>query len=620
MSVDEANNFPKDLAKIATFFDGYKSNIKESTKIYFKFCLHTPGQFEKRVAEKLAEWRNLHGFTLYKCTIQAESSRIIGWLVYSMGFTNEAAIKKLLSAKTSHEWGFTSNVITSADSKVEWKNRLKALNVMVPSNNAESARELIAKVFSQKASGKKYRGIEDCYMFVSNENQCQSEKLAVLYSAMVGRHKFRYLHIKTVVVQVIVKDIDTLITTNKNEEITLRQMILDLEPKNTKYGEQKLFHSVDYTADASTVWFKNKTIDTKVKGYILSYFSWDEAEAMHVKDGLGLYIGQKFGKTGVYDYFLEDHWNRVAQWRYNSAEDAWETPEEVAMADNVINDPMATVMQAYIDTKRMELPTEITLIADEAPKESVNQTRSEVAFSSQSSTKKSTELRHLDQEEELADNALSVAYSIKSGNANDGNEEEDSQESTLSQLAKKRAATIYRAEQDEDLDSLDVDNENGKQVNQVLPTDDVSHASSLTDLTDNTKNLAYYKTQSSDETVQSYSSSLSIKSLKESDLSEIITADMSPAEIEQSIHAAVQMQIKRTKEKAKLFVERAQQIQKQKELLGQNEYDQSHLESTPLTTDKIRGDQKETEQQPSNSDDVQNTSQSGSDCNAANKE
>lgn len=263
MKVSENNNFPKELTKVATFFDGYEANIKQNAKIYFKFCLHSPGQFDKRVEKKLNEWRELHGFTLYPCTIQAESSKVIGWLVYSMGFTNKSAIKKVLSAKSSHEWGFLTNVITSTDSQVEWKNRLKAINVLMPTENAESARELLASVFSQKATGNKYRSIEDCYMFVSNERQCQGDKLAPIYSAMVGRHKFRFLHIKTVLVQVIVKDVDTLITTNTNEEVTLCQMILELEPKEAKYGEQKLFHSVDYTPVAKKVWFKIKQLKGK---------------------------------------------------------------------------------------------------------------------------------------------------------------------------------------------------------------------------------------------------------------------------------------------------------------------------------------------------------------------
>ena len=67
----------------------------------------------------------------------------------------------------------------------------------------------------------------------------------MIYSTMVGRHKFCQLHIEIVIVQVIIKDIDTYILTNTGEHLTLHQMIIDLEPKNNKYDEEKLFQSVD---------------------------------------------------------------------------------------------------------------------------------------------------------------------------------------------------------------------------------------------------------------------------------------------------------------------------------------------------------------------------------------
>ena len=186
----DGKEFPKEVDKIATFFNGYRTNIKETNKTFVKFCIHSPGQFDKKVEEKLLEWRNNHNFTLYRCTIQAESSRMIGWLAYSMGFTNVNAIKKVLQANADHEWGLSLNTITSTDSKTDWKLRLKALQVLVPADKADSARELISSLFSQTPSDRKYKTIMDTYMFVSNEQRCKGERLAAIYAEMVGRQKF----------------------------------------------------------------------------------------------------------------------------------------------------------------------------------------------------------------------------------------------------------------------------------------------------------------------------------------------------------------------------------------------------------------------------------------------
>ena len=191
MSVKIADEFPKGMVQIATFFEGYESNMKAKNRLYFKFCLHTPYQIESEVQKKLDQWREPNGFVLYKCSIQAESACIIGWLVYSLGFTNVKAIKKLLVEKSLYEWGLISNVITSADKNIVWKDRMKALQVMVLSDKAETARDLITSIFSQKAGYKKCTTFSDCYIFVGNEKQCQGQKLATIYLAVVGCHKFR---------------------------------------------------------------------------------------------------------------------------------------------------------------------------------------------------------------------------------------------------------------------------------------------------------------------------------------------------------------------------------------------------------------------------------------------
>ena len=104
---------------------------------------------------------------------------------------------------------------------------------------------------------------------------------------------------------------------------------------------------------------KNKTGDEGAKGYSLSYYLWDKAEALHVKECLGLYLGRKL----ICKYFSQDHWSKVANWRYNKALNKQDTTEEIDMASNVLkSDSTASIMQAYIDRKQADHMTEITSI------------------------------------------------------------------------------------------------------------------------------------------------------------------------------------------------------------------------------------------------------------------
>ena len=38
--------------------------------------------------DALVEWATTNAYSFYKCDIQTEKSKVIGWLVYSFDFTN----------------------------------------------------------------------------------------------------------------------------------------------------------------------------------------------------------------------------------------------------------------------------------------------------------------------------------------------------------------------------------------------------------------------------------------------------------------------------------------------------------------------------------------------------
>ena len=39
-----------------------------------------------------------------------------------------------------------------------------------------------------------------------------------------------------------------------------------------------------------------------------------------MKDSLNLYLGKKYGKTCVYNFFSADHWAAMEEWRWNEKE------------------------------------------------------------------------------------------------------------------------------------------------------------------------------------------------------------------------------------------------------------------------------------------------------------
>ena len=342
----EPSQLPTDALEISKFFQGYKAKIREGSRCWLNFCLHTPNKSDNSTESALKEWSSSHSYSLYKCDIQVENAKVIGWLVYSFSFTNVNALKDFLMSKSTFQWGFKLAAPTQADKSTDWKERLKALNVIVPLEKEETARMIISDCFNPHSSQSEYKTFTDSYLFVGNEHENKTESLSIIFSAMIGRHKFRLMHLNTAFVTCIIKDIDTRILTKDRERRTLREMILNLPSYEKKLGPNKLFLSIDYTANNSDVWFKKKK-GLGGAGYILSYYEWDEGEATETIAGLGEYVGHYYGRDNVYAYFSADHWTATTQWVWNESTGKMDTPNQRHLAANILYDPTAEVMEAY---------------------------------------------------------------------------------------------------------------------------------------------------------------------------------------------------------------------------------------------------------------------------------
>ena len=498
----DPSKLPKEAVKVAKFFHGFKAKMKEGTRCYLNFCLHTPGKTEPETEAAMKEWSRSSSHSIYKCDIQVENAKVIGWLVYSYSFTHIPTLKNFLMDKSRFEWGFKLASPTQSDKHLDWKERVKALSVIVPMENEETAKMIISETFNPFIKKKEHKSFSDTYLFVGNEYENKTESLSVIFSAMIGRHKFRLMHISTAFITCIVKDIDTRILTIDCQRITLREMILNLPSYEQKLGKSKLFLSIDYTPCNRDVWFKKKQ-GIGGAGYILSFYSWDEGEALETVAGLGEYIGHYYGKDHVYAYFSADHWEATKQWVWNEELGKMDTPTQRHLADNVLHDPTAEIMEAYhvkqqLDLRAKELQDRLsTLETDEESKNSMQGKDRTVQKLRSTGTAPNVNPKD---DSEIAAEAMSIAKSIRTTTMAVFQNEEEDQESVFMESpqedilnsAQLRAKHILQSELDPDLSSIPGPDDATKKVSNMVYIDDKSVASEMTDITDNTENKTYH--------------------------------------------------------------------------------------------------------------------------------
>ena len=114
-------------------------------------------------------------------------------------------------------------------------------------------------------------------------------------------------------------------------------------------------------------------------------------------------------------------------------------------------------------------------------------------------------------------------------------ESKDTKESNLVDLRMKRAMEIVAGDNDQDLNSIQEPSDKHNEIKNVHTDDNNSITSDVTDLTDNTSNLAYHNECTSDQSVTSDPSLITIKSLKSVHVQAMIAEGMDDKEIEKNI-------------------------------------------------------------------------------------
>ena len=608
------DDFPKEVKDIAIFFNGFKAKMRDNGRVYFSFCLHLPRLNGKTVLDEMAEWASVQSYTFYQCDIQAEKSKVIGWLVYSFEFSNVDALKQYFMSRTNFEWGFKITGPIDYDKNSPWKDRTKALQVMVPAENEEIARGKISETFQQRSTIENYKKFSDCYIYIGNHREHKHGNMKIIFDSIVRRHEFHKAHINLTCVSYIIKDIDIKTNTAQEIDMSLREMILNIPSNSNEYGSRFLYQSVDYTQDFSRVWW-NGSPNQGSAGYILSFFEWDANEALEVSKGLGAYLGRLFGKSGIYDFFTEKHWEAMKSWEWCDEFQKFSTPEARGLAHNVIYDPTVQIMERYQAAHQSKDFQKNDALPDENEEGAmqllpVSGKADEVqvlGFRNDTKTRNDT----MDNEVmELAQHALSIAHAMTK-NDEEG-EDDSSQSSTISQLQKKTAQKIFQAEEDPDYDSIpDADEENVRNVYKVSGNDQVSVGSAITDLSDNTSNIKYHNVETSDASI-SDESTFSIQSLKTLDFDQHISASMTQEEVESTIDDVLKRHKMAAQQKANKFLYK--RLRQQRESKQDKEGEVAQNEST------IKGRQKSDENNIDNFSSQETSKQSASDSEAGEEE
>lgn len=572
------DDYPTDVVEMAKFFDGYRANLKSTGKQYFRFCLSSPKFSQTWLEAKMVEWAGLHSYSLYKCIIQAESSRTVGWLAYSTSYTNTEKLKRILEARSNFEWGFRMSAITQTDKQVKWKNRLKAMSILVPTKKVELAESILEDVFEKKAHNG-LKSITDCYLYQTPEHKCTSEEKAAIFVEVVNRHKFHSTFHRSAVVTSITKNLDVKITTKQGYELTLREMILNIPSSHNEYGRLGLFRAVDFVTDSSNVWIGSQT-GPGGPAIIFTYYDWLEGDALEMIKGLGVYLSKQYGKKQMYNSFTYDHWKATHKWRWSDKEMRFDTPEVRHLASNILYDPMKEVINSRLNALNMEDAGDKNKIEGETNYDDIEVDDLNDEDSDDSPTYNRVK---------VSENAVKAAQKLQFKPSKSTKKQD-----TLVDLERNRGLEIMQKEEDPDLDSIE-SKTHRRQVTSVQIQDHHSTTSSLTQTTNNTEGHEDYKLDSSS---RSSHSTVSFKSLKPEEFSEIIDENMTEKEIGDQYDKVVLLQLRKLKAAKQNIIAKA--LKKVKKKSGKQENDttlqpenkdkeievKEHTSNNPATTDK----------------------------------
>lgn len=348
--IKNSGEIPSDPATLKKFFFG--ASAKEEGRVFAQVRIYTKLQSDA-IVNNMQSWLTKHQGRLQRCIIQSEYSVTIGWLVYSSTFTDIHHLKKEMEKRTSFEWGFKIGQVTSSDAvddegkKRAWKDRMKAINVVVSNRYRDEAIQKAKEIFSSNIDNLALKPtFAQKYIFLETESALQDmPNCTENYLILRGRHEVFSKRLLGCVSTSIYANIDKVIHTPNHGDLTLRQMIMSIPSTTTKSANGfSLFQNLDATADGSSVFFKNRR-GPKGPGFIFSYLQVFQAEAKLMIRGLPVYLAHVYGTAAVRTKFTPSTWESVAGWQWDPKENSFLTPDMKQVEHLVTHDPMAGLLE-----------------------------------------------------------------------------------------------------------------------------------------------------------------------------------------------------------------------------------------------------------------------------------
>ena len=359
----EDDLFPTDAVVLASFFDGFSRRKKG--RIYLRVRVHSSNPTRTNYQMKL--WAQLNAYSFQECIIQCENSANIGWLQYTSNFTDIDYLKRFLKENVLNiEWGLKIGSITNTDMfedgskeiKTPWKDRIKALSVYVPTQQAAMATSKIANLFMPLPFYKNKDRIPlfaERYLFTRNEYEMTDIPSKKQYKTLLSRQKFHNRNLTAVMNYDFETELDETFIVPSGKELTLRQMILTITSKAKGVGKSaRLFRSIDFCADTKELWIGNRK-GPGGAAYVYTFYKQFEGEARQMIKGLGTYLASIFGSSSIVPLFSEDHWEATDGWTWDRVRHQFNTPEAQQLSANIHFDPNIALLNFLEEEEKEEL-------------------------------------------------------------------------------------------------------------------------------------------------------------------------------------------------------------------------------------------------------------------------